>query len=121
VVSFRPDLSRRHVLGAALRRRDFITLLGGTAAAWPLAARGQQAALPVVGYLRGGSRVANTAPSEAAFRQGLGSVGFIEGRNVAIDYRYADFAIPAWQFGAVLPIHPTVLKPKAPALDHPER
>jgi putative ABC transport system substrate-binding protein len=71
-----------------LRRRDFITLIGGAAATWPLAARAQQSALPVVGYLKGGPRVANTAPGVTAFRQGLGSIGFIEGRNVAIDYRY---------------------------------
>src|SRR4051794_31724496 len=71
-----------------IRRREFVTLLGG-AAAWPLAARAQQAALPVVGYLRSGSRAAS-ADIEAAFRQGLGSLGLIEGRNVAIDYRYAE-------------------------------
>src|SRR5437868_10600253 len=70
-----------------MNRRHFLPLLGG-AAAWPMAARGQQSAMPVVGYLRGGSRVAANPSNEAAFRQGLGSVGFIEGRNVAIDYRY---------------------------------
>jgi ABC-type uncharacterized transport system substrate-binding protein len=71
-----------------VKRRDFITLLGG-AAAWPLAAHAQQPAMPVVGYIRSGSRVAS-AQLEAAFRQGLRSEGFEEGRNVAIDYHYAE-------------------------------
>jgi putative ABC transport system substrate-binding protein len=70
-----------------LKRRDFITLLG-SAAAWPITARAQQPTMPVVGYLRGGSRVVTVASDEAAFRQGLVSIGFIEGRNLAIDYRY---------------------------------
>ena len=72
-----------------LKRREFVTLLGGSAVAWPLAARAQRAAMPVVGYLRSGSRAASSQ-LEAAFRQGLSSMGFIEGRNVAIDYRYAE-------------------------------
>ena len=72
-----------------IRRRAFITLLGGAAAAWPLAARAQQPAVPVVGYLRGGGRVAS-ALLDAAFRQGLASMGFEERRNVTIDYRYVD-------------------------------
>jgi putative ABC transport system substrate-binding protein len=69
-------------------RRTFITLLG-SAAAWPLVARAQQPAMPLVGYVRSGSR-ASSAHLEAAFRQGLRSMGFDEGRNVAIDYRYAE-------------------------------
>ena len=72
-----------------LKRREFVTLLGGSAVAWPLAARAQRTAMPVVGYLRSGSRAASSQV-EAAFRQGLSSMGFIEGRNVAIDYRYAE-------------------------------
>jgi putative ABC transport system substrate-binding protein len=71
-----------------MRRREFISLLGG-AAAWPLAARAQQTTMPVVGYLRSGSRGASSQV-EAGFRQGLSSIGFIEGRNVAIDYQYAE-------------------------------
>jgi putative ABC transport system substrate-binding protein len=68
-----------------MRRRDFITLLGGAAAAWPFVARAQKAAVPVIGYLGG---TAETDVSRLrAFRQGLGEAGFAEGRNVRIDYR----------------------------------
>src|SRR5262245_60857801 len=75
---------------AAMHRRSFLTLLGGASAAgWPLAARAQQQAVPVVGTLYGVSP-AEWADRMAGFRRGLGETGFAEGRNVAVDYRWAE-------------------------------
>jgi putative tryptophan/tyrosine transport system substrate-binding protein len=72
-----------------MRRRDFVTLAGGAAIAWPLVAHAQQPTMPVIGFLRSTSLAVST-PMVTGFRQGLTAAGFTEGQNVAIEYRYAD-------------------------------
>jgi putative ABC transport system substrate-binding protein len=72
-----------------MRRREFITLLGGAAATWPLVARAQHSTMPLIGFVDSGSPAAMTA-NIAAFHRGLSETGYTDGQNLTIDYRWAD-------------------------------
>jgi putative ABC transport system substrate-binding protein len=73
-----------------MKRREFVLLIGGAAAAWPHVAHGQQSAMPVIGYMHGGTRDYETLRHADAFRQGLRETGYIEDQNIAIEYRWAE-------------------------------
>jgi putative ABC transport system substrate-binding protein len=78
-------------LGKAMRRRDFVKVILGAGVAWPVAARAQQTAMPVIGFLHSGRADARTNGFLAVFRRGRQQAGYVEGQNVAIEYRFADF------------------------------
>jgi len=77
-------------IGDRMKRRELMLLLGGAAVTVPLVVRAQQKAMPVIGYLSGGNNSPSFAPMRAAFRQGLSETGYVEGQNLAIEYRRAE-------------------------------
>src|SRR5262245_34082863 len=81
--------NRRGQMASYIARREFLAALGGAAAAWPLAARAQQPAMPVIGWLGGGTAASQRAWVDAFVRR-LGELGWIEGRTVAIEYRWGE-------------------------------
>ena len=87
---FMPSKRYAHSARPGLRRRDFIILLAGAMTASPLAGHGQQKAMPVIGVLSTNSASTSSGPFMVAFRQGLSEAGYVEGKNFAIEYRWAE-------------------------------
>ena len=100
-----------------MRRREFISLLGG-ATAWPLAARAQQAAMPVVGFLGAGAREP-LRQQIAAFLEGLKESGYVEGQNVAVEYRFAEGQFD--RFPALASGHVAAAPPRSAGLSRTRR
>src|SRR4029450_3144006 len=96
VLSFRSPSGRRDQMTLCIGRREFITLLGGAAAAWPLAARAQQEGTPHIGVLLGlADGQPETRSRVKAFQKGLRDLGWVEGRNIRVDYRFAAVILTA--------------------------